>query len=70
MIGYDVADEFFQSDDYNIIAVNDGDIVYTTEKERLQFTEELKQVFHECFLVGKGIRSARTSLKKRKSLLH
>ena len=54
VIGYDVADEFFQSDDYNIIAVNDGDIVYTTEKERLQFTEELKQVFHECFLVGQG----------------
>ena len=54
VIGYDIENEFFQSDDFNVISVNDGDVVYTTKKERIEVTEDLKQVLQNLFLVGKG----------------
>lgn len=54
VIGYDVENEFFQSYDFNVLSVIDGDVVYTTEKERTEFTENLKQVLYKCSLIGKG----------------
>ena len=35
VIGYDVDDEFFQSKKYNLISVNEGAVIYTTEKEEM-----------------------------------
>jgi hypothetical protein len=54
VIGYDIEDEFFLSGKYNIISANEGDVIYTTEKERIDISDELKETLHNIFHIGQG----------------
>ncbi len=54
VIGYEVDGEFLQSDDYNVLSVNEGDVVYTSSKEHFPLTEELKATLHKAFLISQG----------------
>lgn len=54
VIGYEVDGEFLQSDDYNVLSVNEGDVVYTSSKEHFPLSEELKATLHKAFLISQG----------------
>lgn len=54
VIGYDIEDDFFLSGNYNVISAAEGSVIYTTEKERLDITEELKETLHSIHLIGQG----------------
>ena len=54
VIGYDVDDDFFLCNKYNVIPANDGDVVYTSEKERIELSSEIKDALHSIFLMGQG----------------
>lgn len=54
VIGYDVDDDFFLSDKYNIISANNGALEYTSEKERIELSPEIKDALHSIYLRSQG----------------
>ncbi len=59
VIGYDIEDEFLLSGKYNVISASEGDVIYTTKKEKVEVTDELKDSLNIISLIaqGKEIRS-------------
>lgn len=54
VIGYDIEDEFFLSEKYNVISASEGNVIYTTEKEKIDISDELKETLHSIYLIGLG----------------
>lgn len=54
VIGYDIEDEFFLSGKYNVISASEGDVIYTTEKEKIEVSDELKDTLNSISLIGQG----------------
>ncbi|HUU41604.1 MAG TPA: DUF2971 domain-containing protein [Desulfatiglandales bacterium] len=55
VIGYKVEDPFLKSKKYNIIPVDQGDVVYTSTKPPPYFSDhELKRI-HNAYLIGHGL---------------
>lgn len=78
VIGYEIEDEFLQSNEYNVIAANKGDVIYTSQKEKIELTPEIKETLHKAYLVSQGVKiddylgAERESIEKllKKSLLY
>lgn len=54
VIGYDVSVDFLSSDEWNIVPVQDGDVIYTSSKDRFLIGGNEKTIFHEEFLAALG----------------
>jgi hypothetical protein len=54
VIGYSTNDKFLSSNKYNIIPVEEGDVVYTNTKSRYIFSEKSMQKLHSAYLAISG----------------
>ncbi len=54
VIGYDIQDEFLLSGKYNVISASEGNVIYTTKKETIEVTEELKDTLNSISQIGQG----------------
>jgi hypothetical protein len=55
VVGYEIEDEFLQSNDYNVIPASKGDVIYTSQKEQIELTIEIKEALHKAYLVSQGV---------------
>lgn len=55
VIGYETDDEFLTSRDYNLITVDDGDVVYTSTKSRHILNLASMKLFHDVYMAGQGL---------------
>jgi hypothetical protein len=58
VIGYDVVDEFFSSDTYNLATASEGTVVYKEEKAQIDFSPGLSQLINRACLRAQGDSSA------------
>ncbi|WP_052234935.1 DUF2971 domain-containing protein [Alteromonas macleodii] len=54
VIGYDVSDSFLSSEQYNLIPVSSGDVVYTSTKSPHILNPNMMQRIKDIFLSGMG----------------
>jgi hypothetical protein len=54
VIGYDVDTPFLTSDDYNLIPVERGDVVYTNTKTIHNLTPRSRDLLHKVYLASQG----------------
>lgn len=54
VVGYEVDDDFFTSDEFNLVSVHDGDVVYTNTKNRHELTLDRNGPIHNIFLLTQG----------------
>ncbi len=69
VIGYDIDDDFFLSQKYNVITAAEGKVSYTNKKEKIIISEKLKNVLHEIYLIGEGKISSHLKSKLLLSIL-
>lgn len=55
VIGYETDDEFLTSKTYNLVSVDDGDVVYTNTKNPHVLNPESMSLFHQVYLAGQGV---------------
>lgn len=55
VIGYDVDTPFLTSDDYNLIPVERGDVVYTNTKTIHDLTPRSRDLLHKVYLASQGL---------------
>jgi hypothetical protein len=53
VIGYDVSSEFFTGSKYNLVSVDQGDVIYTSSKEPLSLTINMKDQLTQVFLASR-----------------
>lgn len=54
VVGYDVEDDFFQSEEYNLITANKGSVIYTSNKGEIVSPEEFEQIIYKISMKAKG----------------
>ena len=54
VIGYETNDKFLTSETYNLVTVNDGDVVYANTKNLHILDRESMSLFHQVYLMGQG----------------
>jgi len=55
VLGYETDDEFLTSKAYNLVPVDDGDVVYTRTKSPHVLDPASMQLFHQVYLAGQGV---------------
>ncbi|EOW9462383.1 DUF2971 domain-containing protein [Vibrio cholerae] len=65
VVGYEVDDDFFTSDEFNLVTVNDGDVVYTNTKNPHDLTLDRNGVIHKIYLLTQG---ASLSIEEKESI--
>jgi len=55
VIGYETDDQFLTSKDYNLITVDNGDVVYTNTKSRHTLNLASMKRFHDVYMAGQGL---------------
>lgn len=52
VIGYDTSDKFLTSSKYNLVPVDDGDVVYANTKNLHALDRNSMSLFHKVYLAG------------------
>ncbi len=55
VIGYETNDKFLTSKEYNLVPVDDGDVVYTNTKSRHHLNPATMNLIHQVSLAGQGV---------------
>lgn len=55
VIGYETNDEFLTSQDYNLVPVDDGDVVYTNTKSSHALNPASMRLIRQVYLAGQGV---------------
>jgi hypothetical protein len=69
VIGYETNEKFLTSKDYNLITVDNGDVVYTNTKSPHVLNIASMKLFHDVYMAGKGLELNDTKRAQVESLM-
>lgn len=69
VIGYETNDKFLTSKKYNLITVDNGDVIYTNTKNPHTLNRTSMSLFHALYMTGQGLELKDTQREKIESLM-